>query len=486
MDNTSEINYEEIKFKSGLEIHQQLETRRKLFCFCPPLLRKNEPDLEIKRKLHTVPGEFGEVDIAAKYQANLDKEFIYQGYLNSNCLVEYDESPPELIDDEAIEISLHIAFLLNMKVIPISQIMRKVVVDGSNTSGFQRTVLIARDGKIETSQGKVGISYLYLEEDAARIVERGENVDVYRLDRLGIPMVEIVTAPDIKNSEHAKEVALYIGEILRRCRVKRGIGTIRQDVNVSVKGENRVEIKGMQDMKIFVKVIENEIERQISLSNSGNPVEMEVRAAQKDGTTKYLRPLPGAARMYPETDLPLLKIPKNIIDKAKKTLPDLKKNLRKELGKQGLNDEMISQLIKLNKLDVFRGLSNILKKPKTIAKLLIVYPKEIASKEKISLNEIEEILNRDVLENVVEEIKKGKISEGNLKDVLLKIVKKGNYKDAIKSEKKNVNLIEEEIMKIVREKPGLSLNAYMGLIMKEFGGSISGKEIMEIIKKYVG
>jgi len=125
------------------------------------------------------------------------------------------------VNKDALNIALQISFLLNCKILPISQIMRKTVIDGSNTSGFQRTVLIARDGWVETSHGKVGIWYVYLEEDAARKISKDNDSVTYRLDRLGIPMVEVVTAPDIKSPEHAKEAALKIGEILRACKVKK-------------------------------------------------------------------------------------------------------------------------------------------------------------------------------------------------------------------------------------------------------------------------
>ena len=478
-----EVDYEELGFKAGLEIHQQLDTS-KLFCNCPSVLRKDEPDFEVMRKLHAIAGESGEIDIAAQQQAELRKEFVYQGY-DTTCLVELDEEPPHEINKEALMISLHIALLMNMKLVPITQIMRKTVIDGSNTSGFQRSVLIAQEGYIETSFGRVGIDYLYLEEDAARIVEKGDKKDIYKLDRLGIPLVEIVTAPDVKTPEQAKEVALHIGGILRSCKVRRGIGTIRQDVNVSIRGENRVEIKGMQDMRIFVKVIENEILRQKRLSDKKNPTKMEVRNAQKDGSTKYMRVLPGSARMYPETDLPLLKISRQMINEAKKTLPKMKKDIEKELEKKGLNKEMISLLLKQNKIEGFKELLNVIPRPQLIAKTLLIFPKEIAKREKISLSKIEKILDKDILSSVLENLKKGKISENQIKYVLENIVKGKSYEKALKIKKEDLHGMEGEIMKLIKEKPGLSVNAYMGLIMKEFKGKISGKEVSEIIKKYV-
>jgi len=220
------MDYKQIGFKCGLEIHQQLDTS-KLFCNCPSILRQDNPDFEIKRKLHAIAGEEGEIDIAAKYQASLDKDFFYQAYKDSTCLVELDEEPPHEINQEALKIALQIALLMNATIQPITQIMRKTVIDGSNTSGFQRTVMIARDGYIETSEGRVGIDAIFLEEDSARPVSRERDKEIYRLDRLGIPLVEISTAPDIKTPEQSKEAALKIGDILRSCKVKRGIGTIR-------------------------------------------------------------------------------------------------------------------------------------------------------------------------------------------------------------------------------------------------------------------
>ena len=377
------LDYLKLKFKAGLEIHQQLDSK-KLFCNCLSVLRKDEPDFEVERKLHAVAGEGGEVDVAAVHETEKNKEFIYQGY-DSVCLVELDEEPPHEINKDALKIAVQIGLLMNMKIVPLTQIMRKTVVDGSNTSGFQRTILIAKDGFIETASGKVGIDWLYLEEDAARIVERAENKNIYKLDRLGIPLVEVVTAPDVKTPEQAKEVALKIGEILRSCKVRRGIGTIRQDVNVSIRNENRVEIKGMQNMDIFVKAIENEVGRQEKLSDEKNRTAMEVRNVLPDASSEFMRPLPGSARMYPETDLPLLKISKQFIDDAKKNLPELKKDVEDNLKKKGLNNEMIKLLFKQGRLDEFKELSLVVNNPLLVGKILLMFPKEIASHKKINL-----------------------------------------------------------------------------------------------------
>ncbi len=481
-----------IKIKAGLELHQQLDSSRKLFCFCPPILRKDSPDVIINRKLHAVAGEGGEIDVAAKHEAEKEKKFIYQGYSNTNCLLEYDESPPFKIDQEALQIALHISLLLNCKIVPISQIMRKTVINGSNTSGFQRTVLVGRDGYIETESGKVGISYVYLEEDAAREVGGKEGKKIFRLDRLGIPLVEVVTAPDIKSAEQCKEVALHIGDLLRSCKVKRGLGTIRQDINISIKGHPRVEIKGFQDPKTFVNVVEKEAERQsrllkkdgdkISLEKDNGKKELkpEVRGANEDGTTKFLRPLPGSARMYPETDLPLLKISKSIIDEAKRTLPKLRTEIKKELSKKGLSDEMIKLLLREDKLEDFENLLKLFNEPRFIYQVLVEIPKEISSHEG---KDVSEILSLDIIESIVNNIVSKDISKADVKHVMTEIVKGKSFNEAIKIEKLDLEEIESEIAKLIENKPGLSKGAYMGLIMKEFKGKITGKEVNDILEK---
>ncbi len=474
------INYDKIGFKSGLEIHQQLDTK-KLFCNCLSVLRQDEPDFKVKRKLHVVAGESGEIDIAAKHEAEKEKEFIYEGY-DTTCLVELDEMPPYEINQEALQIALHVAIMLNARILPVTQIMRKTVIDGSNTSGFQRTVLIAHDGWIVTKSGRVGIQSICLEEDAARIIERKKDSSIFRLDRLGIPLVEIATSPDMKDPEQVKEVALYLGKVLRSCKVKRGIGTIRQDLNLSIKNGERVEIKGFQDPAMMVQTINTEIKRQLDIIEKKEYVKPEVRNALPDGTTEFLRPLPGAARMYPETDLPLLKISRDMINEAKKTLPELREDIEKGLEKIGLNEEMIKLLFKHNKIEEFKELLDIFNEPTLMAKLMLVFPKEIASHEKKSLNEVEEILNKDVLIFIAESLRDNKISREQIKLVLEKIVNGESMEKAIEFKKHDGN-VEEEILKIIKEKPGLSENAYMGLVMKEMKGRINGGEVMGIIKK---
>ena len=260
------LDYRALGLICGIEIHQQLDTACKLFCGCPTKHREvEESNLEFFRYLRPSRSELGEIDRAALEEVLVTRRFHYKSY-DSTCLVEADEEPPREINAEALEISLVIARLLNMKIVDELQTMRKMVIDGSNTSGFQRTGYVGSDGSIETTEGAVGIGILSLEEEAARIIEdRGDSV-VYSLDRLGIPLVEIGTAPDIVSPSHAHEVASYLGMILRSTgRVKRGLGTIRQDVNVSIKGGARVEIKGVQALNLVDKVVEFEALRQVRL-----------------------------------------------------------------------------------------------------------------------------------------------------------------------------------------------------------------------------
>jgi Glu-tRNA(Gln) amidotransferase subunit E-like FAD-binding protein len=468
------------EIKSGLEIHQQLDTN-KLFCNCPSILRNDEPKFEVKRKLHAVKGESGEIDEAAKFEAGLDRGFLYQGY-DTICLVELDEEPPHLINPEALKIALHIALHLNCEILPISQIMRKTVVNGSNTSGFQRTMLIARNGFVETKFGKVGINSVFLEEDAAREVGKTKDGEViFRLDRLGIPLVEITTEPDIKSAEQCKEVALFIGDVLRSCKVKRGIGTIRQDINISTPGHPRIEIKGFQDVKMFIPVIENEIKRQEDNLKSGKKLKSEVRNAKADGTTEFLRPMPGSARMYPETDCPLLRISREIINDAKNTLPKLRSDVREEWKGKGLSEEMVKLLSHGDKIEEFEALLKIINEPNFIAKVLFILPKEIESREKIK--NIDDVLNLDVIESIVNAVVSEKIKRNDVKHVMTEIAKGKSFNEAIKLEKASVGDIEGEIAKLVEEKPGLSIGGYMGLIMEKFKGKINGKEASEILKK---
>ncbi len=262
----TEYDYDELGLVAGLEIHQQLDTATKLFCNCPTELRDPEESTRrFTRYLHPTRSELGEIDEAALEESRVDREFEYLAY-DTTCLVEEDDEPPHRLDDEALETALEIAQLMDMQPIDQAHVMRKIVVDGSNTSGFQRSTLIAVDGEIETGEGAVGIEDLMLEEESAQRVEETDDGVVYSLDRLGIPLVEIGTSPDISTPEQAREAAERIGMLLRSTgRVKRGLGTIRQDVNVSIAEGARVEIKGVQSLDDIDDIVRTEVGRQAEL-----------------------------------------------------------------------------------------------------------------------------------------------------------------------------------------------------------------------------
>ena len=259
------MDYEKLGLKMGLEIHQQLNTERKLFCPCKCELTDKKPDYVLLRYLRPTQSELGKIDRAAFEESRRKLKFIYESYDNETCLVESDDEPPHPLNLEALEIALIIASLLNMNVVDEFHIMRKQVIDGSNTGGFQRTGLVATDGWLETEYGTVVIENLCLEEDAARRMGQKKGKVVFRLDRLGIPLLEVTTDPSMKHPEQVKEVAYQLGQVLRSTKVKRGLGTIRQDLNISISDGSRVEIKGVQNLDSMPKMVENEVKRQVNL-----------------------------------------------------------------------------------------------------------------------------------------------------------------------------------------------------------------------------
>jgi len=485
MVENEKIDYAKIGLKSGLEIHQQLDSG-KLFCQCPGYLRQDKADYEIRRKLHAIAGETGKIDEAVQHEAKLDKEFLYQGYNDNCCLVELDECPPYPINESALDEAIKIALLLNCEIYTNTQIMRKTVIDGSNTSGFQRTFLLGHDGFIETSFGKVAIDTLALEEDSARPGigdEEDEKTRVWKLDRLGIPLVEIMTKPEMNSPEQIKEAALKIGEVLRACKVKRGIGTIRQDVNVSIKGHDRVEIKGFQKPEMMIKTVDLEIKRQEEEIAKGK-TSGEVRGTLENGTTKFNRPMPGSARMYPETDLPLLKISRDRLNEIKKNLPKLKREIRDELKKKGLSDELINLVLEGN-VDEFEVLSRVYDgDANLVAKMITLWRNEFATKFRRKFDEIKEVLNEVVLEKVLENVKSGNVSEGDVKGILWKVVNGEAIEEALIVEKVDDNALEAEIAGIIKEKPGLRAGAYMGLIIAKLPGA-DKRKAMEILQRLV-
>ncbi|MBI2085480.1 MAG: Glu-tRNA(Gln) amidotransferase subunit GatE [Candidatus Aenigmarchaeota archaeon] len=266
------IDFQTIGLKYGVEIHQRLATTRKLFCSCPARISIDQPIGKINRKLRAVAGELGLVDMAAAYEFIRNRTFTYHIFDKETCLVDIDEEPPHSIDPEAVRTTLELALLLKADIPGEIHVMRKTVIDGSNTSGFQRTAIIGLNGVLSYANKKIFIPVIAVEEESAGIVENdGDNV-TYRLDRLGIPLVEISTGLlEGLSPKDAVEIAYHIGMLVRSTgKVLRGIGTIRQDVNVSIEGGNRVEIKGVQTLDLIEKAIEYEAQRQLTLKEIKN------------------------------------------------------------------------------------------------------------------------------------------------------------------------------------------------------------------------
>tara|TARA_Y100000310_G_C20649324_1_gene798489 strand:- start:648 stop:2087 length:1440 start_codon:yes stop_codon:yes gene_type:complete len=474
-----DIDYKKLGFKCGLEIHQQVESH-KLFCNCPSIVHDEKPDTSFERKLRSSAGETGKVDIAAAYEISKKKRIIYEACSTSSCLVEYDEEPPKNINSEALETALQVALLLKATPVDEARVMRKTVLDGSNVSGFQRTMLIATEGILKTSRGDVKIDSICLEEESAKKIQEKDDWVKFRLDRLGIPLIEIATDASIKNPEHCKEVASILGMMLRSTgRVKRGIGTIRQDVNVSIKGHPRVEVKGFQDLKSIPKVIEFEIKREISEIKSKNKPQSHVRNADKNFTTTYLRPMPGASRMYPETDVPPILLTKKFLKKIK--IPELiTEKVIKLQKKYSLPSQLAHELTGNELNELFKSLTKQFKKlqPAFIAKTIIETPKEISKRFNIPKENIKPYH----FESVFEALTENKINESAVFEILVDAAnnKKIDFK---KYRKIDSSEIESEIKKLVQSSKGLTPNALMGTIMKKYRGKIDPKRAMESILK---
>ncbi len=607
------MDYQKLGLKCGIEIHQQLEGR-KLFCNCPTRLRDEPADFEIKRKLRAAAGEHGQVDVAATHEQLRDKTFIYQGYYETTCLVETDSEPPHEVNQDALYTTLQFCKLVQADISPVVQMMRKTVVDGSNTSGFQRTGLIARGGSIKTSEGDVRIENVSLEEDACKIISETATSKTYGLDKLGIPLIEIGTAPDIKTPQQCLETAKKLGMLLRSLPgVKRGLGTIRQDVNVSIKGGSRIEFKGVQELRMIPTIVELEIKRQLellkiktelenvkkvldelkifdltlSLKNSTSKiikktvencdkilaiklngfagmigrelqpnyrlgtelagrakvkagvggifhsdelpnygitaaevslikkelacddkdafilvadtedkakialeavyervqqlfvgVPKEVRKDLPDGLSKYMRPMPGAARMYPETDVPLVRPDLKEID-----VPELLEEKILRYQKDfGLSSDLAQFIAKSDKVILFEELVEKYPKIKAafIAETLTSTLLEI--KRKYSLNP--EKLNVNNFRELFKHLSEDKIHKDIVVDVLIDMVKgKFNLKNY---EGLSTEELHQVVKEIIAENKDAPLGALMGLCMKKLAGKASGKVISETLSELMG
>jgi len=259
------------RLKVGLEIHQQLDTKNKLFCNCE-IVDATEHDFTFKRNLRPTRSEMGSYDQAALFESKKIKIIKYQSSRNSNCLIESDEEPPVEVNTEALEVVLTLCLALHCTVEDELHVMRKIVIDGSNTTGFQRTILVGRDGFLDVEGVRVGVQSICLEEDAARIIneqvkDNDEGNKIYSLDRLGIPLIEIALEPISNSPTFVTILAQTVGRLLRSTKkVTRGIGSIRQDVNISVDNGPVVEVKGVQQLSQLALIIDYESKRQDGLN----------------------------------------------------------------------------------------------------------------------------------------------------------------------------------------------------------------------------
>ncbi|MCF2143237.1 MAG: Glu-tRNA(Gln) amidotransferase subunit GatE [Candidatus Heimdallarchaeota archaeon] len=278
------IDFKKMGFRAGLEVHHQINTKRKLFCNCKAKLSNGEPDYRFERYFRPVLGEMGDFDAGMLIEFEKGYRVIYHAFEETVCCYEQDEQPPFWPDLEAIYKGYELAHWLNFTALVDEVVVsRKQYLDGSITTGFQRTMIVARDGYVPINGKKIRLSNLTVEEDAARKIKTenfGRTV-YYNLDRLGIPLVEVITDHrDCDNPYDLQRLAEYIGLTLRLSGIgRRGIGTVRQDVNISISGGNRVEIKGVQDLNSFVELAKREVARQDMLL--GIKKELEERALRK-------------------------------------------------------------------------------------------------------------------------------------------------------------------------------------------------------------
>ncbi len=266
MEEMTASDYKAIGLRSGLEIHQQIDTEKKLFCRCPVLPYSDDYDAEILRHMRPTLSELGEYDGTALMEFKTKKNIIYQINKDSVCTYEIDDTPPFELNPQALDIALEITMLLNCKLVSEVHIQRKQYLDGSIPAGFQRTTILGVDGWVPFGDRRINIIQLGLEEDACREVSDAGHERVYLTDRLGIPLIETVTAPEMTTPQQVAEVAHILSNLARASgKVRRGIGAARQDVNVSVRGGCRVEIKGVSQIPAIPLLVHNEAFRQLSL-----------------------------------------------------------------------------------------------------------------------------------------------------------------------------------------------------------------------------
>jgi len=626
----SELKIDKIGLKVGLEIHQQLSTNKKLFCNCSPR-ETNEFTAKFSRKLRASKSELGEYDPAAIFENMKSKKMIYYTNPNSCCLVEQDEEPPHDLDSDAKNIALLIASSLKSNIFSEIYPMRKMVIDGSNTSGFQRTMMVSQGGYLETDGQKIGVQSICLEEDAAKLLADRETERDYSLERLGIPLVEIALEPVSASPSQMRKIALTMGRLLRTTKkVTRGIGSIRQDVNVSVNGSGIVEVKGVQQLDQLEKVVEYEAKRQhgllliseklkklklkkisrqedvfdvtelmknckseiiqkslkdksvikvIKIKNfsgmfSYSPYEAirlgkeigqlvrffgiggvfhsdelpnygindsdikkikklldngendsfiiiagenskidfainsiinrieqakqgvpaETRLATQTGETVYLRPRPGASRMYPETDIPPIIVTDNEINFAKKNIPkSWDESLLVLQKKYDLKPQLAEQIFDSEYLELFEKIcTDKNSSPNFVASILC---STITNLERRDMNA--SLLKSEEIIKSFEFLNQGKITKESIEIIFEQIMsgKTQSVEEAIQKTSM-ISLSENELEKIcntvinenstIIDAQGLrAIGPLMGIVMKNTRGKASGEKVNQLLQRMI-
>ena len=483
-----QMDYKKLSLKAGIEIHRRLATKEKLFCSCKSYITSKPHTKQIKRKLRPVVGETGKFDIATKFEMEKDRIFIYNIYPKHVCLVDTDSEPPHSLNKEALETALKICLLLNCEIPNEIHIMRKIITDGSAISGFQRTMLCGINGWFEFNGKKVEIASVNLEEESAGIIQKKDGEVLYRLDRQGIPLVEISTKVlEDFTLDEIKKIARKIGMILKSTgKVQGGIGSIRQDVNISIKNGQRVEIKGVQDLKLVSKVIELEIKRQLELIKRGRKVTEDVRRALPNGTTSYMRPLPGAARMYPESDLEPVRIDESFVNAIEKQLPETIDEKKQRFEKMNLSKELVDEISKSGYSDLFEKIVDKFDiEPRIVANVFVNTLKDLERREKIDVKKLNE---NDFME-LFSLLSKKKIAKESIPEILKY---KTKYEMKIADIFKKLGLetlskkqLEKIVDDIIKKNKGKDKKLIIGIVMSKVRGKASAKDVIELIGKKI-
>jgi glutamyl-tRNA(Gln) amidotransferase subunit E len=627
------LDYSNLGLKIGLEIHQQLKTKSKLFCQCEPKLSTRKPEITFARRLRPTQSELGQVDPAALFEFQKGRTIIYEADHDTACLVEMDEEPPHPINEEAIDISLTVALMIGANPVDEIHVMRKIVIDGSNTTGFQRTCVIALGGEIQVESGSIPIQTICLEEDAARNTGEKELTTFYRLDRLGIPLIEIATSPVISSPSEAGSVAFAIGRILRATgKVKRGIGTIRQDVNISINGGALVEIKGVSKLELVSKVIEYEVQRQLNLlkirdelrrrgiekeavkedfvdvthifkgsnckvlrmaidqkgvvyavklpkfngllkielvpgvrlgtemadrakfwggvggifhtdelpaygisasevdalkralaSSSEDAIVIvagrlenardalkavverareaidgvpsETRGPNPDGTTRYTRPRPGPARMYPETDIPPVPITRDRLERIRASLPEMPdQKIARLINQYRLNKKLAEQLVNSDFALLFEEIAQEVKVPTSVIAATLTETMKSLERDGIEV----ENLTDEQLKMTFKLVDQNLVAKESLPDILTWLAKHANSSpeqaiEALGLKMLSRSQLETIIAEILGKNPNLiqerspnALASLMGIVMREVRGKADARVVNEILREKLG